>query len=194
MVKQSKNYGSGMRRLYKDLLDDQRMVYPRYKESFRDGATVKRSKLKHPEKWYLDGHLVNRPVYGVYALAIYAEHLLYLVKFGHRGRGFAIPPVASFYAETRRVMRDFLTSCKLNGRIPKAVKERMSNRVLGLIESAKEARAAVDFTKKKCTCPACKGANMSSYDAELLESLLLEWSAKGDIPKESTLYRETPLT
>lgn len=194
MVKQGKNYGEGIRRLYKDLLDDRRMIYPRNKEMVEAGNELKRSKLGHPDSWYLDGHLVERPVYGVYALATYAEHLLYLVKFGRRGRGMAIPQVTAFYAETRRVMRDFLTSCSIDSRVPKAVKERMRNRVLDLIESAKIARDAFESTKKKCTCPACKGSDMSKYDAELLEALLLEWSAKGDIPRESTLFRETPLT
>lgn len=194
MIKRGKDFGTGIRRMYKDLLDDRRQVYPRYQETRDQRNDVKRSHLRHPVDWYLDGHLVQRPAYGIYALATFAEHLLYRVKFGKRHKSRAFPAVLAFYAETRRVMRDVLTACSIDSRLPKDVLERMRARTEDLVKSANEAYQAIEDMKRKCTCPVCHGNQLSKYDVELLEAMLLDYSSKGNIPRDSILFRETPLT
>lgn len=194
MVKKGKDFGKGMRRLYKDMLDETRMTYPRYKEIHKETRNGRSTpvplRLRHPIKWYIDGHLVNRPVYGVYALATFAEYLLHQAKFGHRGRRAALHEVMAFYAETRRTMRDMLTGCGIDNRLPPQMLNRMRERTRELIESAKMSLEAIERTKKHCLCPVCKGHPMSANDSELLVAILYECSSKGMIPPESSLYRE----
>ena len=193
MTKNGKNFGEGIRRLYKDALDETRAMYPRYKETRDGNNNIKQSKLRHKTQWYIDGHLANRPLYGIYALGTLAEHLLHKVKFSKHCKSQAIHPVMSFFAETRRVMRDVLTSCSIDKRLPKDTLARMRTRVLLLIESAKIAVEAVNSTKKTCMCPACRGRNLSAYDEELLNSILYERSVAGIIPPDSALFRNSPI-
>lgn len=193
MVKRGKDYGSGMRRLYKDALDERRAVYPRYKETRDSRNDPKPSNLRHPVSWYLDGHLVKRPVYGIYALGVFAEHLLYRVKFGRRHGKEALIPVMGFYAKTRRVMRDMLTACSIEERVPKDVLVRMRGRVEELLIDAKIAYDAMSRTKRNHKCPVCRGLALSEYDVELLESILIKCSERGEIPRDSKLYREISL-
>lgn len=193
MKKRGKDYGEGMRRMFKDLLDDRRIVYPRYKETRTAHDKPKSSQLRHPIEWYLDGHLVNRPVYGIYALGVFAEHLLYRVKFGRGRNARALNPVMEFYAETRRVMQSLLTSCSVDKRVPKEVLHRMRKRVTELLDGARKAYDAVTKMKRDQRCPVCNGHALSAYDIELLEAILLKCSERGEIPIDSKLYRETPL-
>lgn len=190
MIKNNKDFGEGIRRLYKDALDDKRMLYPRYKETRNSKDAVIPSKLRHSIQWYLDGHLTSRPVYGVYAMGVLAEHLLHQVKFGKRDRKYALVPVMEFFAETRRAMRDMLTCCSIKMRLPKSEVSRMRLRVATLIKSAEIAIDAMKSSKKNCKCPACSGNEMSSYDRELLSAILYERSQAGVIPVESSLYRK----
>lgn len=193
MVKNGKDFGTGIRRLYKDALDEKRSVYPRYKETRDSHNAPKPSKLRHKIEWYLDGHLVERPLYGIYALGILAEHLLHQVKFGKHNRKQALSPAMRFFAETRRIMRDVLTSCSIDDRLPPKVLTRMRGRVKDLIESAKIAVSAIEDTKRHCVCPACNGRELSKYDSELLAAILYERSLIGDIPPDSALFRSSSL-
>lgn len=195
MVKRDKDFGQGIRRLYKDALDERRAVYPMYRELRDINGEVKQSKLTHPLNWYIDGHLVNRPINGIYALARLAEFLLHKVKFGKRfHQGGALRTAMDFYADTRRAMRDVLTSCSIDTKkLPPKLRQRLSKRTGGLIEHAKKVIEACEFMKQRCDCPACKKGRITEPDAELLRNILIERSKVGIIPKTSALYREEPL-
>lgn len=193
MVKREKDFGPGIRRLYKDALDERRAVYPMYKELHDIHDDVKPCKLTHKLDWYIDGHLVKRPVNGIYAIARLAEFLLHKVKFSKRGQTAALHEVMEFFADTRRAMRDVLTSCSVDTTPSRKLKARLSERVKGLIAHAKEVLEICNLLNRRCSCPACKTGELYINDAELLRNILIERSKAGVIPKTSALYREYPL-
>jgi hypothetical protein len=165
-----------------------------YKELRSCNGEVKPCKLPHKLDWYIDGHLARRPANGIYALARLAEFLLHKVKFNKRGHSAALPEVMEFFADTRRAMRDVLTSCSIDTKIPSKLQARLSERMNGLIAHAKQTLEVCELLNHQCKCPACKNGKLYVNDAELLEYILVERSKAGVIPRESLLYRESPLT
>lgn len=172
--------GDGIRRRFHTLLDQQSFENP------------KRMSSKHPPRWYLDGHLSSRPVYGVYAMARLAEHYLYYARYGKRQQAQVFPDAARFYASTRRALQNVLSTFGIDKRIPhdkvalvRDIYEQLRNEaaVLNEIFSNTTGHRVKPFDKK-----------LTKKDLELLEAILVEQSRNGTIPKTSALFRETPLT
>ena len=58
-----------IRKKYRDAMRDERFKFPR------------NNMLSHGVGWYLDGHLISRPLTAVYAFANLAEYMLYYAKY-----------------------------------------------------------------------------------------------------------------
>jgi hypothetical protein len=135
-----RNYGNGnMRHRYRDALDDSRFVWPR--------AGV----LHHTQKWYIasDGPRA-RPVFGVYALAMFAERMLWRAKFGQRGMRPSLVDAAKFFAETRRALQNVLSTYRIDRRLTPAQTERL-RRVVDRVQ--KSARELVEKTEERYLTP-----------------------------------------
>lgn len=128
----------GLRTRFAELLDPSRAVWPRrWKElSTEDdrGRRKRRTRLVHPVSWYTDGHLVERPLNGVYALAVFAEWCLAKVK---AGRGGDLAEATAFYADTRRFMEMILRNRKAGRNLTAKQRDGMRPRVARLVEQAR---------------------------------------------------------
>lgn len=129
---------TGLRTRFRELLDPARATWPRrtVKLATKDeaGRAVFRSTLVHPVSWYTDGHLVDRPMNGAYAMAVFAEWCLAKVKAGHGGD---LREAAAFYADTRRFMEMILRNRKAGRNLTAKQREGMRPRVERLVEQAR---------------------------------------------------------
>jgi hypothetical protein len=174
--------GGGIRRKYREDLDPARFTYPR-------------PILPHGVKFYTDGHLVKRPLFAYHAYARFAEYMLYCARYGKRGVARDHADLAArYFAETRRLEQNVLSSYPIESEVPKAALARMRADVVVLAEKAEAVYHAVGRNQKRCKCPACLGRKVQPDDARFLERLLVEQSAAGRIPVESPFYRRMPLT
>ena len=99
--------GDGIRRRYYEMLEPTRFLYPR---------GLKKTSRK-PYSWYLDGHLSSRPTMGIYAMARFAEALLFNVKAKRRGWDHTkLREATEFFAATRRAMVNVLASGRVTRR------------------------------------------------------------------------------
>lgn len=169
--------GDGMRRRYRAALDEKRFTFPR------------KSQVNHPMEWYLDGHLVDRPIFGLYAMANLAEYLLHHARFGKRNQSRAIVEATQFFAATRRALQNALDNHSIDERMRGRPLSALRSRVAELVTLARIAHEAVSKHSVDCTCTACNGKSISKKDAELLLAILVEQSENGTIPKTSALYR-----
>lgn len=97
--------GDGIRRRFYEALEDSRFTYP--------------SKLahNHSPEWHCSGAMSARPLYGIYATARLAEHMLAVSK----ERGVPkLTDAARFFASTRRAMRHILSHYKVTARLPRS--------------------------------------------------------------------------
>ena len=128
----------GLRTRFRKLLDPARAKWPerRRKLSTEDahGRKRTRSTLVHPVSWYTDGHLVERPMNGAYAMAVFAEWCLAKVK---AGRGGDIREATAFYADTRRFMEMILRNRKAGRNLTAKQRDGMRPRVASLVEQAR---------------------------------------------------------
>ncbi len=172
----------GMRRRFRSALDPRRFEYPR------------RTALNHRIGWYLDGSGPSRrPVFGIYALASFAEYVLHFARFGKRTQRTALPVAARFFAETRREVQNVLSTYHIDKKVPASGVAHLRDVVARLVEHGRAAYEAV--TRPGCpSCPACGGRRLSAADGELLEAILYEQSRNGTIPPDSKLFRKTHLT
>lgn len=174
--------GGGIRRLYREDLSPERFTYPR-------------KTLPHGVTFYTDGHLAKRPLFAFHSYARFAEYLLYCAKYGKRERARErVKVVTEFFAETRRLEQNVLSTYRLDEEIPSGALAKMRADVLVLAGMAETAYVAVGRKVSRCQCPACKGRVLLVEDADLLEQLLAEASVAGRIPETSPFYRKPPLT
>lgn len=167
-----------IRKKYRDAMRDERFKFPR------------NNMLSHGVGWYLDGHLVSRPLTAVYAFANLAEYMLYYARHGRCGQQSAETKAVEFFAETRRAMQNVLSSYPLDRRLRPNERESVRRVASRLCEHAKLTWDELDSATKTCNCPACRGTRkLYVADAELLEAILREQSRNGTIPPTSKLFR-----
>lgn len=180
MKKQNKN--GGIRRMYRDDLKPERFTYPR-------------KNLPHGIEFYTDAHLVNRPLFAFHAYARFAEYLMYCAKYGKREQARdRVDIVTRFFAETRRLEQNILSTYGIDKPIPPVKLAVMRADIVVLAEKAEAAYRAVARSVRRCRCPACRGHNVLPEDAEMLESILFKASLAGWISEKSPFYRKPPLT
>ena len=167
-----------IRKKYRDAMRDERFKFPR------------NNMLSHSVGWYLDGHLISRPLTAVYAFANLAEYMLYYARHGRRGQRGAETAAVEFFAETRRAMRNVLSSYPLDRRLRPNERESVGKVAIRLCDHAKITWDELGSATKVCNCPACRGTRkLYGVDAELLEAILREQSRNGTIPPTSKLFR-----
>ena len=121
-----------MRARFRTMLDPDRATWPRKSKTLESKRV--RSTLDHPVAWYVDGHLVERPLNAAYALAMFSEWCLAKVK---AGKGGDILEATAFYADTRRFMEMILRNRKAGRNLTAKQREGMRPRVVRLIEQAR---------------------------------------------------------
>ena len=167
-----------IRKKYRDAMRDERFKFPR------------NNMLSHSVGWYLDGHLISRPLTAVYAFANLAEYMLYYARHGRRGQRGAETAAVEFFAETRRAMQNVLSSYPLDRRLRPNERESVGKVAIRLCDHAKITWDELGSATKVCICPACRGTRkLYGVDAELLEAILREQSRNGTIPPTSKLFR-----
>ena len=167
-----------IRKKYRDAMRDERFKFPR------------NNMLSHGVGWYLDGHLISRPLTAVYAFANLAEYMLYYARHGRRGQRGAETAAVEFFAETRRSMQNVLSSYPLDRRLRPNERESVGKVAIRLCDHAKITWDELGSATKVCNCPACRGTRkLYGADAELLEAILREQSRNGTIPPTSKLFR-----
>lgn len=172
----------GIRSRYRELLDPVHFNYPR------------KTLVHHRIEWYLGEEPEDRPTFGVYAMACFAEYLLNIAKFGSKSKRATFPDAARFYAATRSALQNTLSTYHIGSRLSPEETESLRRVVRRLVESAREAYEAVMHGGTHGKCPACAGRGLVPSDARLLEALLYEQSRNGTIPETSELYRPELLT
>lgn len=172
---------AGLRRKMRSAVDLGQGFYPR------------RGLNGHKMEWYLDGHLVGRPVNGIFAMTRLSAHMLSRVKFGPEHLRPLLPEATRFHADAVRAADDMLHSGALDRPLSPSDRRRFSARVGALVDAAREMDELIRGYRKE-PCPACGGRKLTRADAKLLDAILSEQSANGTIPKHSALYRESVLT
>lgn len=174
---------AGIRCRFRDMMDPSRFTFPR------------KTLINHKIEWYLDGSAADRPVFGLYAMACFAEYILHHARFGRRGQGDAIQDAARFHASAIRALQNALSTYDIGKRIPDSGVEALRRVVYRLVAEADLAYNVVMKGTTRRTCPACAGrGKLSAKDYELLEAILYEQSRNGTISRFSKLFRENPLT
>lgn len=133
--------GDGIRRRFHAALDRKRWDFPR------------KGLIHHARSWFLSDAPAKRPVFGVYAMASFAEDMLWRAKFGRAGR---IPPVEDatrFFASTRSALQNTLSTYRIDRRLTakqaaslRKVVERLIGEAKALVE-----RMDRDFMNRKET-------------------------------------------
>lgn len=117
--------GDGVRRRYRESLDESRFLYPR------------KGLIHHPRSWFLSERPLARPVFGVYAMAAFAEDMLWRARHAKRGRRPAFEDAARYFAETRRALQNVLSSHRIDRRLTSSQSRRLRALVGRLVEGAR---------------------------------------------------------
>lgn len=137
--------GDGVRRRYRDSLDPSRFLYPR------------KGLVHHPRSWFLSEWPLRRPVFGVYAMAAFAEDMLWRARHAKRGRRPAFEDAARYFAETRRALQNVLSSYRIDRRLTAAQARKLRTVVERLVEGARElverTEPAVEPVRKNFSFP-----------------------------------------
>lgn len=136
--------GDGVRRRFHDALDPTRYEFPR------------KGLVHHPRSWYLSEAPTRRPVFGVYAMASFAEDMLWRAKFGKAGRIPRIEDALPFFSATRAALQNTLSTYRIDRRLTAKETETLRRVVARLVVRARKfvARMDEDFAKrnKETTC------------------------------------------
>ena len=97
--------GDGIRHRYREALDASRARFPR------------RGLVHHERAWFLSDAPRKRPVFGVYAMASFAEDMLWRAKFAKKGFAPSVEDALVFFAETRRALQGTLSSYRIDSRL-----------------------------------------------------------------------------
>jgi hypothetical protein len=117
--------GDGIRRRFREALHEDRFRFPR------------KGLVHHAEVWYLTDAPLKRPMFGIYALAAYAEDILWRARFGKNKRP-DINEAIKFFAETRRALQNVLSTYRLGERLTRKQIASQRKVVTRLVESAKK--------------------------------------------------------
>ena len=118
--------GDGIRRRFRESLDEARFLYPR------------KGLIHHPRSWFLSERPLARPVFGVYAMAAFAEDMLWRARHAKKGPRPRFEDAARYFAETRRALQNVLSSHKIDRRLTAAQVRRLRTVVERLVEGARE--------------------------------------------------------
>ena len=118
--------GDGVRRRYRESLDPQRWTYPR------------KGLVHHPREWFLSARPTARPVFGVYAMASFAEDMLWRAKHAKKGMRPSFEAAARYFAETRRALQNTLSTYRIDKRLTPAQTRSLRRTVERLVEGARE--------------------------------------------------------
>ena len=118
--------GDGMRRRYRESLANERFVYPR------------KGLVHHPRAWFLSTRPMARPVFGVYAMASFAEDMLWRAKHAKKGSRPDIEDAIRYFAETRRALQNTLSTYRIDRRLTTAQSRALRRVVERLVEDARE--------------------------------------------------------
>lgn len=125
--------GDGIRRRYRDSLDPSRFAYPR------------KGLVHHPRSWYLSDAPLARPVFGVYAMAAFAEDMMWRARFARQGKAPRLEDAARYFAMTRRALQNVLSTYRIGRDLTPAQARSLRRVCAKLVDGA---RALVGKTKK----------------------------------------------
>ena len=118
--------GDGIRRRFRESLADIRWTYPR------------KGLVHHPREWFLSERPMSRPVFGVYAMASFAEDMLWRAKNAKKGSRPTVEDATVFFAETRRALQNTLSTYRIDRRLTAAQTRSLRRVVERLVEGARE--------------------------------------------------------
>ena len=118
--------GDGVRRRFRESLDAIRWTYPR------------KGLVHHPRAWFLSDKPMARPVFGVYAMASFAEDMLWRAKNAKKGMKPTVEDATVFFAETRRALQNTLSTYRIDRRLTAAQVRSMRRVVERLVEGARD--------------------------------------------------------
>lgn len=118
--------GDGVRRRFRESLADIRWTYPR------------KGLVHHPRAWFLSDKPMARPVFGVYAMASFAEDMLWRAKNAKKGMKPTVEDAAVFFAETRRALQNTLSTYRVDRRLTAAQARSLRRVVERLVEGARD--------------------------------------------------------
>lgn len=118
--------GDGVRRRFRESLADIRWTYPR------------KGLIHHPREWFLSEKPTIRPVFGVYAMASFAEDMLWRAKNAKKGSRPTIEDAMRYFAETRRALQNTLSTYRIDRRLTAAQARSLRRVVERLVEGARE--------------------------------------------------------
>lgn len=117
--------GDGIRRRFRESLDPKRWTYPR------------KGLVHHPREWYLSERPLARPVFGVYAMAAFAEDMLWRAKHAKKGVKPAVEDATVYFAETRRALQNVLSTYRIDRRLTAAQAKSLRRVVERLVAGAR---------------------------------------------------------
>lgn len=117
--------GDGVRRRFRESLDAIRWTYPR------------KGLVHHPRAWFLSDKPMARPVFGVYAMASFAEDMLWRAKNARKGKAPRYEDAAVYFAETRRALQNVLSTYRIDRRLTAAQVKSLRRVVERLVEGAR---------------------------------------------------------
>ena len=118
--------GDGIRRRFRESLADIRWTYPR------------KGLIHHPREWFLSDKPTVRPVFGVYAMAAFAEDMLWRAKNATKGSRPTVEDAMRYFAETRRALQNTLSTYRIDRRLTTAQARALRRVVERLVEDARE--------------------------------------------------------
>ena len=118
--------GDGVRRRFRESLANERFIYPR------------KGLIHHPREWFLSDKPAVRPVFGVYAMASFAEDMLWRAKHAKKGSRPDIEDAIRYFAETRRALQNTLSTYRIDRRLTTAQTRSLRRVVEHLVEGARE--------------------------------------------------------
>lgn len=122
--------GDGIRRRYRELLEEKHFLHPRRYVS----KTV-------TNKWLMSDEPLKRPLFGLYRLAKYAEGRLYLSRKTNPFHGGTPRPDEDlafiFFSDTRRAMRNVLYTTHVDERLTRAQLKTVRKAVSKLLNRAR---------------------------------------------------------
>lgn len=118
--------GDGVRRRFRESLADIRWTYPR------------KGLVHHPREWFLSERPLARPVFGVYAMASFAEDMLWRAKNAKKGSRPTVEDAMRYFAETRRALQNTLSTYRIDRRLTAAQTRSLRRVVERLVEGARE--------------------------------------------------------
>ena len=118
--------GDGIRRRFRESLADIRWTYPR------------KGLIHHPREWFLSERPLARPVFGVYAMASFAEDMLWRAKNAKKGSRPTVEDAMRYFAETRRALQNTLSTYCIDRRLTTAQARSLRRVVERLVEGARE--------------------------------------------------------